>query len=100
MRAPYNPGMQSSERPDPAIDPAVAEIARRVSPSRSQLQPFRILGMGWAVVLSIVMGLLGGIWLDGRFGTAPLLTVVGLVLGLALAWSVVRNLLAETRRRP
>jgi hypothetical protein len=89
------------ERPehDPAIDPSVADLARRVSPSRSSLQPFRVLGMGWAIVLSIVFGLLGGLWLDGRFGTSPLLTVVGLVLGLGLAWSVVRNLLAETRRR-
>ena len=84
---------------DPAIDPAVAELARRVSPSRSSLQPFRVLGMGWAIVLSIVFGLLGGLWLDGRFGTSPVLTVVGLVLGLALAGSVVRNLLAETQRR-
>jgi hypothetical protein len=85
--------------PDPAIDPAVADLARRVSPSRSSLQPFRVLGMGWAIVLSIVMGLLGGLWLDGRFGTSPVLTVVGLVVGLALAGSVVRNLLTETQRR-
>jgi hypothetical protein len=88
------------EPPDPAIDPTVADIARRVSPSRSSLQPFRVLGMGWAIVLSIVFGLLGGLWLDGRFGTSPVLTIVGLLLGLALAGSVVRNLLNETQRRP
>lgn len=45
----------------------------------------RLVGLGWYVGICIVLGLLGGFWLDGKFGTKPLLTIVGLVLGLALA---------------
>jgi F0F1-type ATP synthase assembly protein I len=41
--------------------------------------------MGTYVALCIVLGTLGGRWLDGQFETEPLLTVVGLFLGLALA---------------
>jgi hypothetical protein len=84
---------------DPAIDPEVARLARRVSPSRSSLQPMRILGLGWAVVLSLVFGLLAGLWLDNRFGTSPILTVVGLVIGLLLAAQTARQLIDETRRQ-
>jgi len=42
------------------------------------------VGIGTYVALCIVLGTLGGRWLDGRFETEPLLTVVGLFLGLAL----------------
>ena len=45
----------------------------------------RLLGIGTYVALTIVLGTLGGRWLDGQFDTGNLLTVVGLFLGLALA---------------
>ena len=45
----------------------------------------QLLGIGTYVALCIVLGTLGGRWLDGQFDTEPLLTVVGLFLGLALA---------------
>ena len=45
----------------------------------------RLTGIGTYVALCIVLGTLGGRWLDGQFETEPLLTVVGLFLGLALA---------------
>jgi F0F1-type ATP synthase assembly protein I len=32
-----------------------------------------------------VAGVLGGLWLDNRFGTRPILTLVGLFVGLAVA---------------
>ena len=31
--------------------------------------------------LSVVVGLLGGRWLDGKFGTAPWLMLAGLLMG-------------------
>ncbi len=46
----------------------------------------RLVGIGWYIGICIVLGLLGGLWLDGKFGTKPLLTVLGLVLGLILAF--------------
>jgi hypothetical protein len=83
---------------DPAIDPEVARLTRRIAPRRSSLQPLRVLGLGWAIVLSLVFGLLGGLWLDGRFGTSPILTLIGLGLGLLLAAQTARQLIDETRR--
>jgi F0F1-type ATP synthase assembly protein I len=45
----------------------------------------RLLGIGTYVAVCIVLGTLGGRWLDSQFETEPLLTVIGLFLGLALA---------------
>ena len=45
----------------------------------------RLVGIGFYVALCIVLGTLGGRWLDGRLDTGVLLTVVGLFLGLVLA---------------
>jgi hypothetical protein len=39
------------------------------------------LGIGTYVAVCIVLGTLGGRWLDGQFDTGNLLTVVGLFLG-------------------
>jgi ATP synthase protein I len=46
----------------------------------------RLLGMGWYVAISILGGVLGGRWLDGRIGLDPLFTLVGLMLGLGVAF--------------
>jgi hypothetical protein len=45
----------------------------------------RLLGIGTYVAVCIVLGTLGGRWLDGQFDTGSLLTVIGLFLGLGLA---------------
>jgi hypothetical protein len=45
----------------------------------------RLLGIGTYVALCIVLGTLGGRWLDGQFETGNLLTVVGLFSGLVIA---------------
>jgi ATP synthase protein I len=46
----------------------------------------RLLGMGWYVAASLVIFIVGGVWLDGFFGTKPILTLVGLVLGMVVAF--------------
>jgi F0F1-type ATP synthase assembly protein I len=51
-------------------------------------------GMGWAIAISVVLGVVVGNWLDGRFGTHPLFLLIGLVLGLALGlYSAARMLM-------
>ena len=45
----------------------------------------RLVGIGFYVAFCIVLGTLGGRWLDGRLDTGVLLTVIGLLLGLGLA---------------
>jgi F0F1-type ATP synthase assembly protein I len=44
-----------------------------------------LLGIGWYFAFCILIGLLGGRWLDGAFQTSPLFTLIGVALGLAVA---------------
>jgi ATP synthase protein I len=46
---------------------------------------FSLLGIGFYVAACIILGILGGRWLDGKMNTAPLWLLVGLVLGLLAA---------------
>ena len=43
-------------------------------------------GLGWYVGVAIVAPTLGGVWLDGKTGAAPLFVLLGLFLGLAVAF--------------
>jgi len=45
----------------------------------------RLLGMGWYVGVCIVLGVVGGLWLDRKLHTTPLLVIVGLLLGIIVA---------------
>ena len=45
----------------------------------------RLLGIGWYVALCIGGGALVGLWLDRRFDLSPVLTLVGLLLGIVIA---------------
>ncbi len=46
---------------------------------------FRVLGIGWLVAASILLGVAGGQWLDNRLGTRPVFLIIGLLLGLSVA---------------
>ena len=46
----------------------------------------QLVGIGWYVALSIVGGVVGGLWLDKRLGTVPILTLLGLLLGVVVAF--------------
>jgi F0F1-type ATP synthase assembly protein I len=43
------------------------------------------LGLGTTLAVTVLAGLGGGYWLDGRLGTRPLFLLLGGVLGLAAA---------------
>ena len=45
----------------------------------------RFIGIGWYIGISIVGGILGGLWLDRKFGYSIIFTLVGLFLGLVVA---------------
>jgi len=60
----------------------------------------RLIGVGWFVGLSILLGVWGGLWLDEKFGTAPVLVIAGLILGLVVAfYGVYRMLLPLMRNK-
>jgi ATP synthase protein I len=46
----------------------------------------RLIGIGWYFAVCIVLGIVGGVLLDRALETAPWLTLVGLFLGLGLAF--------------
>lgn len=45
----------------------------------------RLLGLGWYVAICIGGGTYGGVLLDRHFGLSPLLTLIGLGVGIAAA---------------
>ena len=51
--------------------------------------------VGIEVVLSVLVGLFGGSWLDRKLGTGPWLTLIGVAYGIAAA---VRALYRAARR--
>lgn len=46
----------------------------------------RLLGVGWYVGVCIVLGVWGGLWLDDRLNTQPIFVIVGLILGVVIAF--------------
>ena len=52
---------------------------------RTWVAALRFIGVGWFVAISILLGVLGGLWLDGKLNTKPLFVIVGLILGLIVA---------------
>ena len=60
----------------------------------------RLVGVGFYIAGSILLGVLGGLWLDSRFNTEPVLVIVGLLLGLVVAfWGVYQMLLPFIRNQ-
>ncbi len=61
----------------------------------------RLMGIGWYIGLCVAGGILGGIWVDNKLGTSILFTLVGIVLGLAVAlygtYRMISPLLKEGR---
>jgi formate hydrogenlyase subunit 3/multisubunit Na+/H+ antiporter MnhD subunit len=47
------------------------------------LSPTRFAGLGFEIVMPVIVGVFGGRWLDGKLGTGPWLLLTGTVLGIA-----------------
>ena len=70
------------------VDPA----SRRGS---AMFKTLSATSVGLEFALSVVLGALGGRWLDGKAGTTPWLLLLGVVLGFAAG---VRTLMRATKR--
>lgn len=46
----------------------------------------RLIGVGFFIGVSIVSGVAVGLWLDNRFDTGPVLAIIGLLLGITVAF--------------
>jgi F0F1-type ATP synthase assembly protein I len=72
---------------------------RRADPasrrSRRAYDGLSASSVGLEMGLSVVIGVLGGIWLDGKAGTAPLFMLLGLAYGIAAGF---RGVMRAVRR--
>jgi ATP synthase protein I len=67
--------------------------------NRVERKYLRFAGVGVQFALTILLLTLLGIWLDGRFGTGALFTVVFLLLGfLGATWSLVHQVLGPDKQ--
>ena len=62
-------------------------------PKRPRLRPMegfpptvQLIGIGWYVALSIILGVVGGVFLDKWLDSKPAFTLAGLFLGLFFAF--------------
>jgi len=53
----------------------------------------RLTGVGFFIGGSIVLGVFAGRWLDSRLDTSPVLVLVGLLLGIVVAFYGVYRML-------
>lgn len=63
----------------------------------SSSRNLEVLGLGWSLGWRIAAGFLLGVWLDGRAGTAPWLT---LLFSLAALAAGVMQILRVTTEKP
>lgn len=45
----------------------------------------RLTGVGFFIGGAIFLGLMGGLWLDGKLNTKPFFMLIGLILGIVVA---------------
>ena len=61
-------------------------MAKNPTPEQQDLRAVGVAtGLGCSIVAALILCIGGGVWLDSRFGTSPVLTLIGVVLGLAAA---------------
>jgi len=53
----------------------------------------RLIGVGFYIGGSIVLGVVVGLWLDRELNTEPILVIVGLILGIIVAFYGVYRML-------
>ena len=58
----------------------------------------RFLHLGTQMALTLLAGVFGGIWLDGRLNATPVFTVAGSLLGVGLGMGIVILAAGKGRR--
>lgn len=58
-----------------------------------RIAALRLVGVGFFVAGAIILGVLGGRWLDGKLNSEPFWIIAGLLLGIIVAFYGVYNML-------
>lgn len=66
--------------------------------SRALREASPLLGIGTTMAASLLLGLLGGRWVDGKLGTWPLFFLLGAALGVGAAFYQIYALLMGRKR--
>jgi ATP synthase protein I len=72
-------------------------ITPEISKQLKELGRFSAVGI--EIVISTVLGMLAGSWLDGKLNTAPYLKVIGLILGTIAGFKSVYQTARKATRR-
>ncbi len=60
----------------------------------------RLAGVGFFIGICIVLGVVGGLWVDTKLGTEPAFMIAGLILGIVAAvYGVYQMLLPLLKNR-
>lgn len=66
------------------------------------LAALSLSGLGFYIAGVIILGIVGGRWLDSKFGTSPLWLIVGLFLGIVIAvlgtYNMIKPFLENNRK--
>jgi F0F1-type ATP synthase assembly protein I len=74
----------ASSQPRPEAGVGGTELSARVAArTASTMRSLRMSSVGLELAISVLLGLFGGRWLDGRLGTEPWLMLVGICVGFA-----------------
>jgi F0F1-type ATP synthase assembly protein I len=57
------------------------------------LAALSLSGLGFYIAGAIILGVVGGRWLDTKLNTSPLWLIIGLILGIAVAVTGTYNML-------
>jgi F0F1-type ATP synthase assembly protein I len=60
---------------------------------KSWVAALGLSGIGFFIAVCIILGVWGGRWLDNKLNSAPVFLIVGLILGIAVAFYGVYNML-------
>ena len=60
---------------------------------RRWVAALRLVGVGFFIGGSIVLGVVAGLWLDNKFNSGPTWVIVGLFLGIIIAFYGVYRML-------
>lgn len=87
-----------SQQPPPDLGDKRREEGKSGEWAETAVLLAKVSGIGWFVVGSIGIGAGVGYWLDRRFDTAPVITLVGLALGIVVAFRGMLGLVRAVSR--
>lgn len=88
----------SSEGTSPVIASGVSD--RVAARTRSTMRDLRMSSVGIELAISVLLGMAGGRWLDGKAGTTPWLMLAGICLGFTAGLRSILRAMDRASKEP